>query len=402
MIEKEILSSALLSQDKLYTVLEYENIFTEPNCRRLRDVMESLVSDGHGVDSLSVVALCPTLDKFVAELMTLPTVYNIEYAMSTLHKAHVKRRLKDVARDISNSDGQMDELISALVDEHDKLNANKKDYCLVSELASKELSEIFKESRYVKTRVEEIDEVITGLFCGQLVIIAGRPKKGKSALALQIAMNIEDCLLFSLEMPRTELFARLLSMKASVEAWKIEARKLDEDEYSRVLKAKSTYEKSTLLFYDNGIPCQTMLNTIKKYCERKKPTVIIIDYLQLIRGGKGENQNLRIAYITGSLKALAMKYNIPIVLLSQLSRDSEKQGRKPVLADLRDSGAIEQDADVVIFVHEEGEVVPKTEIIVAANRKGKTGIIPGLRFEKRFTRFEPIYQSTRFEDGVMA
>jgi replicative DNA helicase len=256
----------------------------------------------------------------------------------------------------------------------------------ISEMAGKKICDVFTKGEYVETGIRCLDEKLIGLFGGQLVVIAARPKKGKSALALQIIYNTGG-LMFTLEMMKREIYSRLLSMEASVEAWRIESGQMGIADAAAVENARDLVKnKARMTVYDNVNEAAKIFGIIRRACEKEKLRLIVIDYLQLIRGARGDNQNLRIASITGALKGKALQYNIPIVLLSQLSRDSEKQNRAPMLSDLRDSGAIEQDADVVLFIHEEAD---GHQIIVGANRKGRTGKVR-IKFMKPYTRFEEV------------
>lgn len=262
----------------------------------------------------------------------------------------------------------------------------------IKEISAMSLDDIFSKSSYIKTNIEKLDEIIRGLFNTQLIIIAARPGKGKSSLALQIAENIKDNVLyFSLEMNRREMYARILSRYSEVESWKIMAKKLNDDEMKRVMGAHSKISPGIKIkLFDKISDINLIINEIKRSARKGKLKASFIDYLQLMKGSKGENQNLRIGNITGQLKNLAMELETPIVLLSQLSRGNEKESREPQLSDLRESGNIEQDADVVIFIHD-------GEFIIAKNRNGKTGKF-SIDFEKQFFRFESKYNKIENED----
>lgn len=262
----------------------------------------------------------------------------------------------------------------------------------IKEISEMSLDDIFSKTSYIKTNIEKLDEIIRGFFNTQLIVIAARPGKGKSSLALQIAENLKDnALYFSLEMNRRELYARILSRYSEVESWKIMAKKLNDDEMKRIMGVHAKISPETKIkVFDKISDVNLIINEIKKSARKGKLKSVFIDYLQLIKGAKGENQNLKIGYITGKLKNLSMELEIPIILLSQLSRGNEKESREPQLSDLRESGNIEQDADVVIFIHE-------GEFIIAKNRNGKTGKF-SIDFEKQFFRFESKYTTIKNED----
>ena len=234
--------------------------------------------------------------------------------------------------------------------------------------------------------------MIRGFFNGQLIVIAARPGKGKSTLAWQFAQKINDgALFFSLEMGRDELYAKSISAVTDIEVDKIESKKMDSVEFAKLMKAHEGFTESMrLVLYDKPKSKSNIINTIRKEHKQRNIRVVFIDYLQLIAGGKGNNPNERIQNITMALKNLARELRIPIVLLSQLNREVEKSKRFPVLSDLRDSGAIEQDADLVLFLHEDDD----TYLIISKGRKVNTGKVTDgngtslIYFNKKYSRFE--------------
>lgn len=394
--EKTVLACSLVKKENMLGLMENEkDIFYLEDHRRIFQIMRELYEAGQDID-LTVLAarINDTHDERLKEIIpSLINGYtiNYNYLLNGLVLLMHKRRLIETAKDLFNAvmSGKVEymDFLDKIVQIAADINKpSEKEYCTIADLSTADLDELFQTGSYVQTGFPSLDERIIGLFKGQLVIIAGRPGLGKSTFALNIADNTGlETLLFSLEMKRTEIYARILSKHALVEAWKIEGKKLERSEAFEVHKAHiDVKDKIKITLFDSGQNFARIVSNINKFVELKKPQLIIIDYLQLIKGAQGENQNIRIGNITGALKNLAMQLNVPIILLSQLSRDSEKERRRPTLSDLRDSGNIEQDADVVIFIHEEENI---NEIIVAKSRKGKKGKILSISFDKPYSRF---------------
>jgi replicative DNA helicase len=256
------------------------------------------------------------------------------------------------------------------------------------------------------THYSDLDELTSGLQRSDLVIIAGRPSMGKTAFAMNIAENaaIEDGQVvgvFSLEMSREALLLRLLCSQARVDAHKMRTGSLWQDDTKKVVRAMEQLAHAKLYIDDTpGISVSEMRAKARrlKQKENGRLDLLIVDYMQLMSGGgkRFENRTQEVSAISRGLKALAKELTVPVVALSQLSRAPESRGgdHRPQLADLRESGSIEQDADVVMFIFREEvykqddpELQGKAEIIIAKQRNGPTGKIR-LAFLKPCTRFE--------------
>ncbi|HWO56885.1 MAG TPA: replicative DNA helicase [bacterium] len=258
----------------------------------------------------------------------------------------------------------------------------------------------------LSTGFKDLDALTGGLHSTDLVVLAGRPSMGKTAFALNIVENIalstgKGCAVFSLEMSKEQLAERLLSSHARVSAHNLRTGRLRNEEYARLnVSAGMLYE--TKIFVDDSAALGIL--ELRAKARRLKAqhdiSLVVIDYLQMMHGPRSlENRQQEISLISRSLKALAKELKVPVLALSQLSRQVEQRGgdRRPQLADLRESGAIEQDADVVMFVYrperygiteEKGQSLENTaEIIVGKQRNGPTGTVL-LTFLKEFTRFE--------------
>ncbi len=259
----------------------------------------------------------------------------------------------------------------------------------------------------IPTGISDLDRVITGLNKTDLIILGARPGMGKTSFALNIARSVavnskKTVCFFSLEMTRDQLAQRMLSNEASIESEKLRTGDLTTDEWTRLAQAGTNLASSQIYFDETpGITVPEMKAKLRRM---KKVDLVIIDYLGLMQSAKKtENRVQEVSDITRNLKAMAKELNIPIIACAQLSRGTEAKGKshKPALADLRESGSIEQDADIVMFIYRENyyksetedgdnpENMPdpnKAEIIVAKNRHGSVDTVE-LYWDGKFTRF---------------
>ena len=249
----------------------------------------------------------------------------------------------------------------------------------------------------------DLDRVITGLNRSDLILLAARPGMGKTSFALNIAKHVacvskKTVAFFSLEMSKEQLASRLLSAEALVGGTKLRTGKLSEEEWQRLIAAGDVLNKADL--YLDGTPGITVPEMKAKLRRLRNIDLVVIDYLQLMSSGgrRTDNRVQEISEITRNLKIMAKELNVPVIALSQLARSSDKRNdHKPVLSDLRDSGSIEQDADIVLFLYREayypgeGENREdmnqnKSECIIAKNRHGESKSVP-LHWQGEFTRF---------------
>ena len=251
----------------------------------------------------------------------------------------------------------------------------------------------------LSTGYKALDNMITGLNKSDFLLIAARPGVGKTAFALNIASNVaknsgKAVAIFSLEMSKEQLAQRLLSSEALVELQKLLTGSLTDDDWVKIARATQTLAASSIYVDDNAL---TTVAEIKAKLRRIKDLgLVVIDYLQLMTSGRSiQNRVQEVSEITRNLKLMAKELNIPVITLSQLSRSIESRSEhKPMLSDLRESGSIEQDADVVMFLHREAlyneqESVNDAKCIVAKNRHGETGSID-LYWDGQYTRFSSI------------
>jgi len=256
--------------------------------------------------------------------------------------------------------------------------------------------------RGVPTGIKELDETITGLNRSDFILLGARPGMGKTSFALNIARHAavnanKKVAFFSLEMSKEQLASRLLSTEAMVGGTKLRTGKLSEDEWIHIIEAGDILSKTQMYFDDN--PSITVPEMKAKLRRLKDVDLVVVDYLQLMSASKRiDNRVQEISQITRNMKIMAKELNVPVLTLSQLARDSEKRtNHRPVLSDLRDSGSIEQDADIVMFLYREeyyqdmeapSENGDKNsgECIIAKNRHGETKTIP-LHWQGEFMRF---------------
>lgn len=254
----------------------------------------------------------------------------------------------------------------------------------------------------VSTGYVDLDAKTSGFQPGDLIIIAGRPSMGKTALALNIAEHVAQSLpvaIFSMEMSGLQLANRLLGSIAHVDQHKMRNGKLGDDEWTRLSEAMSKLHEAPISIDETGGLTVLEIRARARRIKRKfgRLGLVVIDYLQLMEASaNGENRATEVSEITRSLKAMAKELDCPVVALSQLSRKvDERPDRRPIMSDLRESGAIEQDADVILFIYRQAVYTPDmpsetaavAEVIISKQRNGPIGMVP-LTFLGQFTRFE--------------
>ncbi len=257
----------------------------------------------------------------------------------------------------------------------------------------------------LSTGFRDLDEKTSGLQKTDLIIIAARPSMGKTALCLTLAQNaaiLEKAVVavFSLEMSKEQLVMRMLSSEAKVDAHRFRTGYLTRDEWGRLAEAIGTLSEAKIFIDDTaGISVLEMrAKTRRLFAEQKKLDLIVVDYMQLMSGSKKtESRQQEVSQISRELKALAKELQVPVIALSQLSRAPEARNPpRPMMSDLRESGSIEQDADVVAFIYREDYYKPTeenagmAELLISKQRNGPTGTVK-LAFLKEFTRFENYY-----------
>lgn len=425
-VEQSILGAILLENEALPRSLEIlrdESFFYRDSHRKIFAAIIDLFEKNQPVDVMTLneqlkkknqLEEVGGLDYLASLVASTPTAANIQYHSKIVKEKAILRKLISTSTEIHNRCYEDTEDIDELLDYAEKqifdISENKISPSFVN------ISQVVNESFITIEKLFERKELVTGLPTGftdfdnktaglhpsDLIIVAGRPSMGKTAFCMNIAAHIgvnkkKTIAIFSLEMSREQLVIRMLCSEARINAGKVRTGYLSKSDWPDLTRAAGLLSESSIFIDDS--PAQSVLDIRAKarrlQAERKGLDLIIVDYLQLMRSrGKVENRQQEISDITRSLKALAKELKLPVIAISQLSRAPEQRtDRKPQLSDLRESGAIEQDADLVIFVYRE-EFYKETpenqgvaEIVIGKQRNGPTGMIP-LAFFKEYTRFD--------------
>lgn len=403
-IEQSILNTALLDRDAMFDLIHLaDDIFSKQKHRSIFVVMKEMSSNDETVNFSNLYLELESrkmIDEknIVLEFSAIPKEHNYKNVIKKLEKARLKRYVEDIVVDLHNAikEGKTDykKFIDALHDIIDENNEHNTEESFHGFIKNTDFDLMFSSNDFVSTGIADLDERIGGLVKGDITIIGARPGEGKTAIALQIADDGQGVPFYvSLEMKKKQLYARLLSKKTGIPPKVIMKKQVYENRMADVLAAHMYYKENKKMdVYDGGGDFREVVTAIKKHI-KSGASFVVIDYLQLIHAGHGENKNAEVSYISRMLKIMAMKYNIPIVVLSQLNREVEKQDRQPRLSDLRDSGSIEQDSSVVLFLHE-------GEIIIAKDRFGETGKITTLYFNKPASRFDSKNIESNFKNTM--
>lgn len=422
--EKSVLGGILLKPDIFGDIVEIlnSNDFYKNGHKLIYEAMRDLYNTGTQIDPIVVVNRLKKNDKFdelVGEellyeiISDVPTAANIiEYAKIVKEKSTL-RRLGEVGTKIVELAYEGYEEVDTILDKAEGMifkiseNVDSKDLVSLKDVIAQEFIRLEKvyQNKGVATGISsgfsDFDQMTSGFHPSDLVILAARPAMGKTAFALNLALNAamknnKGVLLFSLEMSSSQLLQRLLSIEAGIGLQKIRNGFLDQDDWGKLGLASMKLSNSEINIAD--LPNVNVLE-IRAIARRLKAAgkldMIVIDYLQLIKGSnvKNDSRQQEISEISRALKGIARELDIPIIALSQLSRATEQRAdRRPMLSDLRESGAIEQDADMVLFLYrddyynEESEDKGLTEVIIGKQRNGPVGTIK-LRFFHEYTKF---------------
>jgi len=404
-----LIGTAILNKDRFIDLLEYpEDIFTYP-MSNIYKAMKQLHDSDMELDIYSITNYLKHNDDtfntdFLLSIYQMPTVTNYKYLLETALHVRNKKLVSDYAKDLfsrcQSRDLEYKDFLDQVINIKDIISEqfNKKYVPLKDEMYSLHTENGLK---YYKTGIDPLDNKIVGLFQGRFIIIAASPGAGKSTLARQISYK-KRFLFFTLEMTKQEILANILMQYSGIESWRILADKLTDTEKDTIVKVKKNLE-TTMHFtiIDDVYDINQIINITKSKHKRGEIDGMVLDYMQLCSGAKGENQNIKIGYISRQLKMLSGQLKIPVIGLSQFSRGSDKEDRQPELTDLRDSGSLEQDANCVIFLHTKKEERLKdicpVNIIVAKNRGGRVGIIKDLVFKKSLSQITDLEQETNFE-----
>ncbi len=442
--EKSVLGSMMLDKQAVSAALQVldEDSFYRPAHRNIFKAMLALEELNEPIDHISVVDEMKrqqTLDSaggayYITELTErIPSTANVEYYARLVMEAATLRSLIRLSADLSSEAYETREHVDELLDRAEskifELSAKRfktqgfRDIKPILDETFEQVDTFHKDPgsiRGVATGFEKLDELTSGLQKSDLIIVAARPSMGKTALALSIARNAavqynHPVGIFSLEMANYQLAMRMLCSEARVDAHLVRTGKLPSNLWSRLSGAAGKLADAPIYLDDSASLNATELRAKARRLKADKDIeLLIVDYLQLLQGSRNaESRQQEISQISRSLKMLAKELNIPVMALSQLSRAVEMRGgdKRPILSDLRESGSIEQDADVVTFIYrpekygitdDDGNTQEGiAEIIVSKQRNGPTGVAR-LTFIDKFASFENLaaYVPTPSEPGV--
>ena len=428
--EQGVLGGMLLSKDAIADVVEIirDRDFYRPAHELIYDAIVDLYGRGEPVDPVTVSAEltkrgdiaraggAPYLHTLIS---SVPTAANAGYYAKIVRERAILRRLVEAGTKIVQlgyaSEGEVDDAVDqaqAEVYSVTERRANE-DYVQLSTLLPAALDEIEKISQGVmgegvKTGFKELDSLTNGLHPGNMIVLAARPAVGKSTLGLDIARYAsihkgDTSVIFSLEMSRSEITMRMLSAEARGALNNIRAGTLNDEEWARLARRMGEISEAPLFIDDSpNLSLMEIRAKARRLKQRHDLKLIVIDYLQLMTSGKRvENRQQEVSEFSRQLKLLAKELNVPIIAISQLNRSPEQRSdKKPMLSDLRESGSIEQDADVVILLHRDDlydnqNRSGEADLIVAKHRNGPTRTITvsaQLHFA-RFVDMPPTYSS---------
>ena len=416
------------ADDRVNEVVDDTMFFREGN-RRIFRAMVALAERGDVIDPLTLSEELSRRGElqasggkeYIAFLVdAVPTAANVEYHAKIVREKALRRRLIEVSTAIVSeafeSSAPAGELLDAA--EHKIFEVNRargtEGFTRIKELLWPTMENIERLQRGgesitgVPSGFKDLDELTAGFQQSDLVIVAARPSMGKTAFVLNIAQNAAldkniPVAFFSLEMSKESLVQRLLTSEGRVDAQRLRKGKLHDDEFVRLGRAAGMLSHAPIWIDDTpGISLLEMRSKARRLKTDNDIGMIVVDYLQLMTGPTSqESRQQEISYISRSLKSLARELKVPVVALSQLSRAPEQrtgENKRPQLSDLRESGAIEQDADLVMFIYRQemydgpvdkdgNSLEGRAEIIVGKQRNGPTGFV-NLYFNKTYTRFE--------------
>lgn len=427
--EESVLGAVLLSADAANIALEklHPEDFYIPAHQSIFEAITSLFDGNQPIDAVTVSEALRRIDAldrsggpaYLAQLLdAVPTASNIEHYAGIVEEHALRRRLQRVGGDVTQLATRMDDDIANVLDRAEQAVFAVSERRVGDGLApidpllgpaierAEELNRRGSEVTGLPTGFRDLDRKLAGLHPSNLLIVAARPGMGKSTLALNIAQNaaVNDMpvAIFTLEMSREEVVSRMLCASGRIDSQRLRSGQLGESDFTKLSNAASILYKKPI--YVDDSPGLTVTE-IRAKCRRMKRrpglSLVVVDYLQLMQGSGQENRQQEIAAISRSLKNLARELDVPIMALSQLNRSMEqREDKRPRLSDLRESGSLEQDADVVMFIYRHEYYHPEAqetrgiaEIAIAKHRQGATGRID-MTFLPEFTLFSDMGRDT--------
>lgn len=424
--EASLLGALLIDADavvKIADVVRAEDFYEERH-QRIYEAVTTLYEKHSPIDVLTLsnqLKGTGFLDmvggsSYLTELTNfVPTATHVEQYADIVSQKSLRRRLIKASQDIVGLGYDEARSLQELIEEAEtrlfevSQRHVKQDISSIETILSESfdrLDELHKDKgkiRGVPTGFKDLDNILAGLQRSDLFILAARPSMGKTALALNLAHNIavksnEAVLIFSLEMSKEQLVDRMLSMESGVDAWALRTGNLTDSDFEKIGQAMGTLSEAQIYIDDSpGITVSDLRTKARREAHLRPIGLVIVDYLQLMSGGSrfgGDGNRVQeISEISRGLKAIARELNVPLIALSQLSRSVESRHPQiPQLADLRESGSIEQDADVVAFIYREEYYNPETDrknitdIFIKKHRNGPTGAVE-LYFDREKQRF---------------
>lgn len=432
--EQSVIGAIFLAPEAFSTASEIliPEDFYRAGHQRIFAAMMKLSDRGEPIDVVTVTSYLNDVKQleeaggvtYLTELAeSVPTAANIEYYCRIVEEKAVLRRLIRTATDIVTSSFEREDEVEDVLNEAEKgiLEVSGKKNSGAFKSIKDVLIEVYDNIEQlhlqnddvtgIATGFRDLDRITSGFQPNDLIIIAARPSVGKTAFALNVAQNVavnsnNNVAIFSLEMGAEQLVQRMLCAEGNIDAGRLRNGQLEAEDWSRLTMAMGSLSNAGIYIDDTpGI----RVSEIRSKCRRLKQEhglgMILIDYLQLIQGSVGSNENRQqeVSEISRSLKGLARELNVPLIALSQLSRGVEaRQDKRPMMSDLRESGSIEQDADIVGFLYRDDYYDKETEkqniieIIIAKQRNGPTGTVE-LAFVKEYNKFVDL--DHRYQDS---
>lgn len=415
--EKSVLGAILIDRDAIVKVVEFlrpRHFYKDAHAKIFEAVLSlyekrepaDLITVPNELKKMNVLDIVGGVSYLTDIVNTVPTAANIEHYAHLIRDDAVKRALITVSGEIGSMVFEEPE-VDDLLDKAEQLlfsvsqDRAHQDFVAVKETLEvtferlDELSKTRGALRGVPTGLKSLDRMLSGLQKEELIILAARPSVGKSSLAINIAQHASikkgtGIAIFSLEMGRESIVDRMISAQGEIDNWRITTGNLEEEDFEKYSMAAGELAEAPIFIDDTpGISVLEMRTKARRLQLEHDIGLIIVDYLQLVKSPTAESRVQEVSKISQGLKNLARELKVPVLALSQLSRAVEQRGgdKRPQLSDLRDSGSIEQDADVVMFLYRpDDEDRDNLQLLIAKHRNGPTGELP-LFFKADRTRF---------------
>ena len=427
--EQAVIGSMLTDKEAVFAAIEAlreEDFYREDN-KIIYSAILNLYNRGEPIDVITLKSELSAMGKleavggleYIVELPEkVPTTSNVEQYIKIVEEKSLLRNLIKTANDIITLGYDPTQDVEGIIDNSEKKifevmqKKNQKGYSSIKDIlvdTFTELEQLYNKKQHVTgvpTGFADLDMKTAGLHNSDLILVAARPAMGKSAFALNIATNAAlkaniPVVIFSLEMSKEQMVNRILCSEAMVDSNKVRTGTLEEEDLAKLAEASGVLSEANIYVDDTpGISIMEIRAKCRKMKLEKDIGLVVIDYLQLVQGSgkRGASREQEIAEISRSLKILAKEIKVPVIALSQLSRAPElRNDHRPILSDLRESGSIEQDADIVMFLYrddyynENSEKKDTAEVIIAKHRAGPTGTVE-LLWLGNYTKFVNKYR----------